>query len=285
MAIKVEKLSYVYMKGTPFEKKALNNIDMNIDDGELLAVIGHTGSGKSTLVQHLNGILKPTSGKVYIDGVDISGKNTRELRNQVGIVFQYPEHQLFEETVFKDIAFGLEKKAYTQSQIDIAIKSAIQMVGLKDEILDKSPFELSGGQKRRVAIAGILVLQPKILVLDEPTAGLDPKGRDDIYELVSKLHKQLGMTVILVSHSMEDVAKLVKRVIVMNNGTIEMDGVCAEIFANVEKLEEIGLAAPQITYLMRGLSKYIPDINRDIFTVEQAKEEIMRYIAQKRLKQ
>lgn len=283
MSIKVENLSYVYMKGTPFEKKALDNININIDDGEFLGIIGHTGSGKSTLVQHLNGLLKPTSGKIYIDGIDISGKNAKELRNQVGIVFQYPEHQLFEETVFKDIAFGLERRGFKEDEIEVKVKSALKMVGLPEETLSKSPFELSGGQKRRVAIAGVLVLEPRILVLDEPTAGLDPKGREDIFELITSLHRQLKITVILVSHSMEDIARFVKRVIVLNRGTIDIDGSLENVFRQVERLEQMGLSVPQITYLMKRLKTYVPEINENIFTVEEAKIEIIKYIKQRKV--
>ena len=278
MSIKVENLSYVYMKGTPFEKKAIDNINIDIDNGEFLGLIGHTGSGKSTLIQHMNGLLKPASGKIYIDDVDISGRNTKELRNQVGIVFQYPEHQLFEETVFKDIAFGLERRGFDNSVIELKVKKAVQTVGLPEDVLLKSPFELSGGQKRRVAIAGVLVLEPKILILDEPTAGLDPKGRDDVFELISSLHERMNITVILVSHSMEDIARLVKRVIVMNMGTVEMDGPPSEIFKQSERLEEIGLSVPQITYLMKKLKNYIPELNENIFTVAEAKGEIMKFI-------
>jgi len=285
MTIKIENLSYVYMKGTPFEKKALDNINLVINDGELLGIIGHTGSGKSTLVQHMNGILKPTSGKIYIDGIDISEKKAKELRNQVGIVFQYPEHQLFEETVFKDIAFGLEKRGLKEDEIEVKVKKALKMVELSEEILSKSPFELSGGQKRRVAIAGVLVLEPRILVLDEPTAGLDPRGRDAVYELILNLHKQLNITVILVSHSMEDIARIAKRVIVMNSGNIEMDGTIEQVFKQHERLEQIGLSVPQITYLMRRLKRYVPEISDDIFTIADAKEEIIKFLTKRNIKQ
>ncbi|MFZ5987399.1 MAG: energy-coupling factor transporter ATPase [Bacillota bacterium] len=278
MTLKVKDLSYIYMKGTPFEKKALDNINLNIEAGELIGIIGHTGSGKSTLIQHFNGLLKPTTGSVHLDGQDIAGKDTRDIRRRVGIVFQYPEHQLFEETVYKDIAFGLEKRGISPEETDKKVKEVICSVGLNEDVLNKSPFELSGGQKRRVAMAGILVLSPKILVLDEPTAGLDPKGRDEIFELVVNLHKNCGIMVILVSHSMEDIAKLAKRIIVMNKGRIEMDGSAAEIFKDTERLEEIGLAAPQITYLMKKLKALLPDINDDIFTVSKAKEELKRYL-------
>lgn len=284
MLIRVENLSYIYMKGTPFEKKALDNINIDIEDGEFLGIIGHTGSGKSTLVQHMNGILKPTSGKIYIDGIDISSKNAKELRNQVGIVFQYPEHQLFEETVFKDIAFGLERRGFEEAEIADRVKKALKMVGLTEEVLSKSPFELSGGQKRRVAIAGVLVLEPRILVLDEPTAGLDPKGREAVFELILNLHTQLNITVILVSHSMEDIARFVKRVIVMNRGTIEMDGTLEQVFKQTNRLEQIGLSVPQITYLMRRLKSYVPEINENIFTVAEAKKEIIKCISQRKIK-
>ena len=285
MTIKIENLSYVYMKGTPFEKKALDNINLVINDGGLLGIIGHTGSGKSTLVQHMNGILKPTSGKIYIDGIDISEKKAKELRNQVGIVFQYPEHQLFEETVFKDIAFGLEKRGLKEDEIEVKVKKALKMVELSEEILSKSPFELSGGQKRRVAIAGVLVLEPRILVLDEPTAGLDPRGRDAVYELILNLHKQLNITVILVSHSMEDIARIAKRIIVMNSGNIEMDGTIEQVFKQHERLEQIGLSVPQITYLMRRLKRYVPEISDDIFTIADAKEEIIKFLTKRNIKQ
>lgn len=276
MSILVENLSYIYMKGTPFEKTALKNISFKVEDGEFVGIIGHTGSGKSTLIQHLNGLLKPTSGKIIVNGMDTTGKNLKDLRRHVGIVSQYPEHQLFEETVYKDIAFGLYKQGITQEETDKRVREAIRMVGLKEWILSKSPFEISGGQRRRVAIAGILVLKPEILVLDEPTAGLDPKGRDDVFKLIVGLHRELGITIILVSHSMEDIAKLVKRVIVMNKGTIEMDGHVNEVFKYAERLEEIGLSAPQIFYFMRKLKTILPDIDENVFTVDAAKAEILK---------
>lgn len=278
MSILIENLSYVYMKDTPFEKKALKDINIKIDDGEFVAIIGHTGSGKSTLIQHFNGLLKPAAGKVIINGIDTVSRNLKELRKDVGIVFQYPEHQLFEETVYKDIAFGLQKSGLNDLEIKERIQSVIQTVGLPEDALEKSPFELSGGQKRRAAIAGILAMNPKILVLDEPTAGLDPKGRDEIFSFISKMHRELDITIILVSHSMEDVAKLVDRVIVMNKGLIEMDGTAAEVFKDAERLENIGLSAPQITYLMKKLKKVIPGINENIFTIKDAKEELIKYL-------
>lgn len=278
MSIVVENLCHVYMKGSPFEKTALKNINLKIDSGEFVGIIGRTGSGKSTLIQHFNGLLKPTSGKVLINGMDVSGKNLKELRRQVGIVFQYPEHQLFEETVFKDISFGLVKQGINSEEIEQGIKSTISIVGLEEDILDKSPFELSGGQKRRVAIAGVLVMKPSILILDEPTAGLDPRGRDEIFGFITQMHKELGLTVILVSHSMEDIARLTDRVIVMNDGGIEMDGYTGDIFKDTEKLEKIGLSAPQIAYFMKSLKKLIPDVDEHIFKISDAKREILKHL-------
>ncbi len=278
MPIIVENLSYTYMKGSPFERAALRNINLKIDDGEYVGIIGHTGSGKSTLVQHFNGLLKPTSGRVVVNGMDTMSKNLRDLRRIVGIVFQYPEHQLFEETVYKDIAFGPLKMGLDEKETDTRVKEAISKVGLGEELLNKLPFELSGGQKRRVAIAGVLAMKPEILVLDEPIAGLDPGGRDELLGFITNLHKSMRVTVILVSHRMEDIARHTKRVIVMNRGMIEMDGKPAEVFRDVERLEEIGLSAPQITYLMRKLKAVMPEIRDDIYTVEEAKKEISKYI-------
>lgn len=278
MSITVENLSYIYMKGTPFEKVALDNINLTINDGEFIGIIGHTGSGKSTLVQHFNGLLKPSAGKVLINGIDAAGKNLKELRRIVGVVFQYPEHQLFEETVYKDIAFGLIKQGVQENEIDVRIKEAANAVGLRDESLEKSPFELSGGQKRRAAIAGVLVMKPSILILDEPTAGLDPAGRDEIFSIIKNLHEASGITVILVSHSMEDIARLVDRVIVMNKGSVDMDGPVSEVFGNIERLESIGLSAPQVSYLMKRLKKIVPAIDDRVFTVEGAKRELLKYL-------
>ncbi len=277
MSIKVEGLTHVYMPGSPFEKTALENINLHIEKGEFVGIIGHTGSGKSTLVQHFNGLLKATSGSVLINGSDVSGKNLKLLRNQVGMVFQYPEHQLFEETVYKDIAFGLQKQGLSNDEAGIRVEEAIYSVGLGQEILEKSPFELSGGQKRRVAIAGVLAMKPEILVLDEPAAGLDPKGRDELFTLIRNLHRNTELTVVLVSHSMEDTAKLVQKVIVMNDGKLEMSGNVKEVFRNAEKLEKIGLSAPEITYLFKKLKKSFPELSDEIFTVEEAKKEILRY--------
>ncbi len=278
MLISAENLSYAYSKGGPFEKLALENININIDKGEFVAVIGHTGSGKSTLIQHFNGLLKPTSGKITVNGLDTQKGNLKDIRKHVGIVFQYPEHQLFEETVYKDIAFGLQKLGLTKEEIDERVVKVSEQVGLSEEILLKSPFELSGGQKRRVAIAGVLVMKPQILVLDEPSAGLDPAGRDDIFRLISDLHKNLGITIIFVSHSMEDVARLAQRVIVLNHGKVEMDGPTAKIFKETEALEKIGLSAPQISYMMKKLKSVIPTLNDEIYTVEAAKREIIKQL-------
>lgn len=284
MSIVVEGLSYIYMKGTPFEKSALDNISIKIEAGEFTGIIGHTGSGKSTLIQHFNGLLKPSAGKVLINGMDTTGKNLKELRRHVGIVFQYPEHQLFEETVYKDIAFGLVKQGLSVEEIRSGVMDVIDVVGLNKDILEKSPFEISGGQKRRVAIAGILVMKPGILILDEPTAGLDPKGRDEIFGFITRLHKTLGITIILVSHSMEDIARLVKRVIVMNKGGIYMDGLVEEVFCNTDNLEKIGLSAPQISYLMKRLKKVLPDMDDNIYTVRDAANELFKQLGKQERK-
>lgn len=278
MSIKVENLSYIYMKNSPFEKAALKNINLEISLGEFVGIIGHTGSGKSTLVQHFNGLLKPASGKVLINGMDTSGKSLKELRRQVGIVFQYPEHQLFEETVFKDIAFGPRKQGLEENEVALRVQQALDKVGLKEDILEKSPFELSGGQKRRVAIAGVLAAKPEILVLDEPAAGLDPRGRDEILGFVTKLHEESGITVVLVSHNMEDVARLAGRIIVMNGGCIEMDGRPHEVFSHIGRLEQIGLSAPQVAYLMKRLKALYPEIDDNVFTIKEAKKELLKHI-------
>jgi energy-coupling factor transport system ATP-binding protein len=282
MAIKVENLTHVYMAKTPYEKCALNNISMEIGDREFTGIIGHTGSGKSTLVQHFNGLLKPTSGKIYYDGADISKTNLRELRRNIGMVFQYPEHQLFDETVYKDISFGLTKQGLKEEEIKERIYEAAAVLEIGEDLLQKSPFELSGGQKRRVAIAGVIVMRPKVLILDEPAAGLDPRGRDKIYGLIKNMYKSAGITVILVSHNMEDIARLVDRVIVMNRGGIEMDGSVDCIFGNVARLEAIGLSAPQITYFMKKLKASYPQINDNVFTVAGAKAEIEKLLTEKR---
>ncbi len=278
MPIVLENLTHIYMPGTPFEKIALKDISLKIEDGEFIGIIGHTGSGKSTLIQHFNGLLKPASGRVLVNGQETTGKGLKELRRHVGIVFQYPEHQLFEETVYKDIIFGLQRDNLPEEEKRKKVLEVISAVGLKEEILEKSPFELSGGQKRRVAIAGVLVMNPGILVLDEPTAGLDPKGRDEIFGFISRIHETMGITVILVSHSMEDVAKLVSRVIVMNRGEVEVDGSVAKVFADIPRLESIGLSAPQVAYLMKRLKQIKPEIDENIFTVAAARDELLKHL-------
>lgn len=281
MSIKIENLTYVYMPKTPFEKKALDNVSLEIEDGEFLAVIGHTGSGKSTLIQHLNGLLKPASGKIYVDGTDITDKDTKlvDIRKKVGLVFQYPEYQLFEETIAKDIAYGPTNLELNEDEILRRVKKSMEMVGLDyDEYKDISPFELSGGQKRRVAIAGVIAMEPNVLILDEPTAGLDPAGRDDILEQIKFLHEKYNMTIIFVSHSMEDVGKLAEKIIVMNDGHIELQGKPKEVFREIDTLERIGLAVPQVTYLMRALKRKGFNVSEDIFTVEKAKSELLNIL-------
>ena len=281
MSIKVNKLTHIYMPKTPFEKKALNNVSVDIEQGEFVALIGHTGSGKSTLIQHLNGLLEASSGQIIVDGTNITAKGAKlsEIRKKVGLVFQYPEYQLFEETIEKDIAFGPRNLALGEEEIHKRVIKAMNMVGLDYEIYkDKSPFELSGGQKRRVAIAGVVAMEPKVLILDEPTAGLDPKGRDEILVQIQKLHKEYGMTIVLVSHSMEDVAKVANRVIVMNSGEIILDGEPKEVFKESEVLESVGLAVPQVTYLIKALIEKGFKVDKDIFTIDQAKEDLIKIL-------
>lgn len=279
MSIKIENLTYIYMPKTPFEKKAIDDISIEINQGEFVALIGHTGSGKSTLIQHINGLLKPTSGRILIDDIDITKKHVKltSIRKKVGLVFQYPEYQLFEETIEKDIAFGPQNLGLDNDEINRRVQRAMKIVGLDyEEYKDKSPFEISGGQKRRVAIAGVVAMEPNVLILDEPTAGLDPKGRDDILGKIVELYKENDMTIILVSHSMEDVAKVANRVIVMDSGKCILDGTPKEIFKEIELLESVGLAVPQVTYLIRELRNKGFDIPEDIFTLERAKEELLR---------
>lgn len=279
--IKVSNLSYIYQEGMPFEQAALSDISFEIPDGDFVAVIGHTGSGKSTLIQHLNALIKPTSGKIEIDGVDITSPNVdlKSVRRNVGLVFQYPEHQLFEETVYKDIAFGPKNMGFSEEEIRERVLKAIHFVGLSEELLEKSPFELSGGQKRRVAIAGVLSMQPKVLILDEPTAGLDPKGRDEILNQLVELHRaNADMTIIFVSHSMEDVAMLANDVLVMNKGKLAMHGSVAEVFERSEELRSMGLDVPQITELTHRLIAAGIDIRPDIYTVKFAAEAYARLL-------
>lgn len=279
MSIKIENLTHIYMPKTPFEKKAIDDISLEIKQGEFVALIGHTGSGKSTLIQHINGLLKPTSGSLLIDDIDITKKNAKliNLRKKVGLVFQYPEYQLFEETIEKDIAFGPQNLGLDNDEINKRVQRAMKIVGLDyEQYKDKSPFEISGGQKRRVAIAGVVAMEPKVLILDEPTAGLDPKGRDDILSKIVELYKQKDMTIILVSHSMEDVAKVANRIIVMDSGKCILDGPPEKIFKEIEILESVGLAVPQVTYLIRELRKKGFHISEDIFTMERAKQELLK---------
>lgn len=284
MKIRIENLNHIYNPGNPFEIKALDDINLEIDKGEFVGLIGHTGSGKSTLIQHLNGLLKATSGKIFIGDTEITKKDTKfkKIRQRVGLVFQYPEHQLFEETVCKDIAFGPKNLGLREEEIEIRIKESMEVVGLNyEEVKDRSPFELSGGQRRRVAIAGVLAMKPDILILDEPTAGLDPRGRDEILGQIKSLYEKYKITIILVSHSMEDIAKLVNKLIVMHKGRISMVDGPRAIFKRVEELENIGLGIPQITYLMRELKKRGKDIKDDVLTVEEAEEELLKYLRSK----
>lgn len=278
--IKLEKVSYVYMQGGPFEKTALNNINLEIGDGEFIGLIGHTGSGKSTLIQLLNGLIKPTEGRVRVAGFDLTDKKTkmRDVRFKVGLVMQYPEHQLFEETVFKDIAFGPQNMGLPQEEIKNRVEFAANLVGLSKEILDKSPFDLSGGQKRRVAIAGVLAMEPKVLILDEPTAGLDPGGRDEILFKIKDMHERMNLTVILVSHSMEDVAKLADRILVMNGGSIEMFDTPSKIFENAERLSQIGLNVPLITQVCDRLRAAGMPLAEGIYTIEDAAWQISKLL-------
>lgn len=281
MIIKIENLNYIYNPGTPFEKMALKDINLDLSRGDFIGLIGHTGSGKSTLVQHLNGLIKPTSGKIIVDGIDITSKDTdlRKIRQKVGLVFQYPEHQLFEETVYKDIAFGPKNLELEEEEIETRVKKAMELVGLDyNSLKDRSPFELSGGQKRRVAIAGVLAMKPEVLVLDEPTAGLDPRGRDEVLGRIQGLYEEEGITIILVSHSMEDIARLVNRIVVMHEGKIAMEGSSKEVFKQAEKLEQMGLGIPQITTFMRQYKRKGNEVRDDIITVEEAKEEILKLI-------
>lgn len=281
MSIKVKNLTYKYMPGTPFEKTALDDITVEIEQGEFIGLIGHTGSGKSTFIQQLNGLLKPTSGDIYIDDVCITekGANLKNIRQKVGLVFQYPEHQLFEETIYKDVSFGPMNLGLSDDEIMARVKRAMKVVGLDFErYKDVSPFDLSGGQKRRVAIAGVLAMEPEVLILDEPTAGLDPRGRDEILNEIKKLHDEYKMTIILVSHSMEDVAKLVDRLIVMYKGKNVLSGTPREVFMEIETLEKIGLAVPQVTYLVRALKSKGFNIREDVITVGEAREELLRIL-------
>lgn len=279
MSITLDHVNYSYSVGSAYEKHALKDVNLTIKDGEFIGLIGHTGSGKSTLIQHLNGLMKATSGTIYYNGKDIYDNdfNMRELRNKVGLVFQYPEHQLFETTVIKDVSFGPKNQGLSQLEVDLHSYEALKQVGIEEDLIDCSPFELSGGQKRRVAIAGVLAMRPEVLILDEPTAGLDPAGRDEILDQISKLHKERNITVILVSHSMEDVAKYVDRIIVMNKGEVVYSDVPKKVFANYKVLETIGLAAPQVKYVMNGLREQGIMVDTNATTIHEAKEEILKW--------
>ncbi len=283
MSIELKDLHYVYSPGNAYEIEALKGIDLTIGEDEFIGMVGHTGSGKSTLIQHLNGLIKPTRGQILVDGEDICGKgyDLRSLRFKVGLVFQYPEYQLFETTVLADVSYGPMNQGYSREEAEKLAEEALAAVGMKKELFNRSPFDLSGGQRRRVAIAGVLAMKPKVLILDEPTAGLDPYGRKEILDLVKSLHKEQKITVIVVSHSMEDMAEYAERLIVLSDGEILFDDRPAEVFRQYQKLEEIGLAAPQVTYLMHDLVEHgfvVPD---DCITVEEAKEAILKTIREK----
>ena len=283
MSIKLEHVNYIYGQGTAYEKQALKDINLEIPHGQFVGVIGHTGSGKSTLIQHLNGLMKATSGGVYFNGENIYAEkyNLKALRSQVGLVFQYPEHQLFEIDVMSDVCFGPKNQGCSEEECKQRAIEALQLVGLKEEFYHNSPFDLSGGQKRRVAIAGVLAMKPKVLILDEPTAGLDPKGRDEILDQIAYLHKSCDMTVILVSHSMEDIAKYVDRIIVMNHGSMLFDDVPKKVFEHYKELEQVGLAAPQVTYIMHELRERGLEVPVNITTIEEATDAIVAALAKK----
>lgn len=278
--IKTEKLTYTYSQGTPFEKTAVDGVDLEIKEGTLVGIIGHTGSGKSTLIQHFNGLIKPTSGKVFIDGQDIFDKsvNLRDVRFKVGLVFQYPEYQIFEETVFKDIAYGPKNMGLSEDEIGERVRQTAELVGLAPELLERSPFELSGGQKRRVAIAGVMAMRPKVLILDEPTAGLDPKGRSSIFAMIREYHAKSGSTVLIVSHSMEDVADFAQMILVMNHGKKFCYDTPPEVFARAEEITEIGLSVPQVTKIFSILRERGVDIRGDVYTVDFAVKTIKEYL-------
>jgi len=285
MAVIIKDLVHIYNPGSPFESTALNKVNLEINDGEFIGLIGHTGSGKSTLIQHLNGLLKPSSGKILINDLDITSKDVSltEVRKKVGLVFQYPEYQLFEETIYKDIAFGPSNLGLSEAEIEIRVKDAMEITGLDYELLkERSPFELSGGQRRRVAIAGVLAMRPDILILDEPTAGLDPRGRDEILREIKEIHKKHNTTIILVSHSMEDISKLVDRIIVMNKGAVEYSGTPREIFRYGKRLTEIGLGVPKVVELAISLREKGMPIKEDVITIEEVKSEILRNLRSKK---
>ena len=283
MSIILDHVNYVYGEDTPLAVKALDDICLTIPEGQFIGVIGHTGSGKSTLMQHLNGLVKATSGHIYFNGEDIYDKDydMKKLRSKVGLVFQYPEHQLFEVDVFSDVCFGPKNLGLDKKEVELRAYDALKKVGLPDEFFYQSPFELSGGQKRRVAIAGVLAMKPEVLILDEPTAGLDPKGRDEILDQIKKLQKETGMTILLVSHSMDDVAEYVDRIIVMNKGRVMYDDMPKEVFSHYKELEEIGLSAPQVTYVMHALKEKGFAVETDAITIEEAAADIVKALRQR----
>ena len=283
MGIRLENVCYTYGSDTTSEIKALNNVNLEINKGEFVAIIGHTGPGKSTLIQHFNGLERPKSGNVFYNNENIYENNydLRKLRCKVGLVFQYPEHQLFEETVLKDVCFGPMNMGMSREEAEKKAKLVLEQVGINEKCYNKSPFELSGGQKRRVAIAGVLAMNPEIIVLDEPTAGLDPKGRDKILNRIKELHDNTGIGVILVSHSMEDVANYAQRLIVINNGKIKYDGMPKDVFKHYKELEKMGLKAPQITYIMHKLKEKGLDVDENVITIEEARENIMQCLNRK----
>ena len=283
MSIKLEGINYSYSVGSAYEVHALRDINLTIEDGQFVGITGHTGSGKSTLIQHMNGLIRATSGHIYYNGDDIyaEGYDMKQLRSKVGLVFQYPEHQLFEATIFDDVCYGPKNQGLTKEESGLRAFEALKSVGLKEELYYQSPFDLSGGQKRRVAIAGVLAMRPELLILDEPTAGLDPKGRDEILDLISKMHKERKITILLVSHSMEDVAEYVERIVVMNHGQVMFDDVPHEVFRHYKELEKISLAAPQVTYLMHELKERGLSVDVNATTVQEAKSEIMKVLGKK----
>ena len=284
MSIIIKNLTHIYSEGMPYETKAIDNINLEIEKGEFIAAIGHTGSGKSTLIQHLNGLLKPKEGTIIINGVDITNSKTkmREMRKKVGLVFQYPEYQLFEETVYADVAFGPKNLGLDEVQVDKQVKEALKHVGLDfEEIKDSSPFELSGGQKRRVAIAGVIAMKPDVLILDEPTAGLDPKGHKEILRMIKEMHKREKNTIILVSHNMTDVAKMADKVIVLERGKLILEGTPKEVYAEADTIERIGLGLPEPMVLMRKIKENNVDINENVLTIEEAEEQIEKYLRSK----
>ena len=276
--LKTEELTYVYSQGTPFEKTAVDHVDLEIEEGEMIGVMGHTGSGKSTLIQHFNGLLRPTSGRILLDGKDIWEKkeNIRNVRFKVGLVFQYPEHQIFEETVFKDIAFGPKNMGLDEKEISRRVHETAESIGLSEELLERSPFELSGGQKRRVAIAGVMAMEPRILILDEPTAGLDPAGRDKILGLIKDYHKKTKKTILIVSHSMEDIAGFADKILVMNKSRLFCFDETKKVFGRAEEIEKIGLDVPQITKVFGSLKRSGLDFGKEVYTVGYAKELLVK---------